>query len=133
MFLPSQSLITWLVTAWFAVLVGVNEGWHMVPGNGHWVETPSGDGVYVGGRERERTSEIPGQEGAFDDDDSDPEPWKTEDDCDICRLSGQDKLPRVSLDCPLPRLADPRVLTIVRPLFGICIPQAFRARAPPPV
>jgi hypothetical protein len=133
MFHPSRSLITWLLAAWFAVLVGVNDGWHMVPGNGHWVETPSGDGLYVGLRERVRTCEIPSEEGAFDDDGSDPEPWKTEDDCDICRLSGQDKLPRVSLDCPLPHLAAPHVLTIVRPIFWICIPQAFRARAPPPV
>jgi hypothetical protein len=133
MFLPSRYLTTWMLAAWFAALVGVRDGWHLVPGNGHWVETPAGYGVYLGLGAGLPAGDMPGEESAVQDDGSAPGPWKTEDECDTCRLSGQDTLPRASLECPLPRLTSPRTPQAIRSVIWVCVPQPFQARAPPRV
>ena len=44
----SRQKTIWVLTAWFAAVVGVGEGWHLFPGNGHLVEYPGGYSIYLG-------------------------------------------------------------------------------------
>jgi hypothetical protein len=129
--IPTRRIITWYLTAFFAALVGVHDGWHFVPGNGHWVETPGGHGVYVGIREADRRSEIPCKEGAFDQEYPEPEPLKSEADCAICRFSGQQKQLRLSFDCVLSSPAQQSAPCLVRRVLCIRVPQSLHSRAPP--
>lgn len=123
--------ITWILTAWFAALVGVDEGWHSVPGNGHWVELPGGCGVYVGYTGADRTGSVPCEENAFDDRERDPLPVRDAEGCAVCRLSGQLKFQRAPLDRPLSEAIERPVSRFVCPAFGIPVLRPFHARAPP--
>lgn len=88
---PTRATITWLLAGLFALTAGVGEGWHLVPGCGHAVELPGGY-VFVGLASPKSTS-FPdaGSPGVGRSQDDSP-PCCDEDECPICRLSGQGKL-----------------------------------------
>ena len=129
--LASCRLIAWILTAWFAALVGVGEGWHFVPGNGHWLELPSGYAVYVGDREPGRVCWAASEAAALGDGERAPQPARDAENCAVCRLCGQLKLPRVSLESPSPETLERSVCLLVWPAVSIHVPRPFHARAPP--
>lgn len=130
-YIRSQSIVAWFLTAWFAALVGVNEGWHLVPGNGHWVETTGGHGVYVGIRGIDLSSAIPCEDPSLGQEKPDQGTVKSEADCAICRLSGQQKLLRWSLDGELSSLVYLSTPCLSQWVIWIRASQSLHSRAPP--
>lgn len=127
----ARHTVIWSLTAWFAALVGVGEGWHAFPGNGHWVQLPGGAGMYVGYCGAPRTCGTQAEEAAWDQGERDPLLLKDEEACAICRLSSQDRLPRASLDCTVSDCFEQRAPLLARPAAYRRVPHPFRARAPP--
>ena len=48
MVFPDRIRTTWVLTALFVAVVGIDEGWHLVPGNGHVVVYPGGYSFFLG-------------------------------------------------------------------------------------
>jgi hypothetical protein len=126
-----RPIIVWTLAAWFAVLVAVDEGWHFVPGNAHWVELPNGHGLVVGMAARSDADHRPDGGSAVTTGRPDGLPLKDADACVICRLSGQAKLPRLALDDPCLEPFQQPVAVAARPLSCLCVSSPFHARAPP--
>lgn len=123
----------WLLAAWFVAVAGIGEGWHAVPGNGHWVEFPNGSCVYVGRLPwSHRDSMGLDRQATFDRRQRGPLSLKDEADCAICRASGQDR----GQDASLGVSASDSIAQEAPILAGVfvCPPvlRAFHARAPPP-
>jgi hypothetical protein len=121
------------MAAWFAVLVSIGEGWHFVPGNGHWAALPDGRGLVVGEVARADVGRVPDAGLGLTDRRPDDLPLKNAATCLICRVSGQAKLPRVAFDGPSwesssQPLADPEY-----PVSAMRISSVIHARAPPRV
>lgn len=121
--------IAWLLIAILAIVAGVNEGLHLVPGLGHAVEVGSGyllQGIDL--RERRQATESGKGIGHPDGPDI---PIYDEDQCAICSAVGQSAASGhgaelylvVPLGDDLPAFSDGRVSTPT----GHC----FRPRAPP--
>lgn len=124
-------LITWTLAPWFALLFAVGEGWHFVPGNGHWVDLPNGRGLIVGGAARFDVSRVPDAGPAVTASRPEDLPHRDAGSCLICRLVGQAKLPRVEFDGPSWKPFAQPVAELARPVFGTHISTPFHARAPP--
>ncbi|GEM_PF-1646844 len=128
----SRRLTTWILAAWFAAVAGIGEGWHAVPGNGHWAEFPSGLSVYVGrlpqssldslGLDRQATLDH-GQRG--------PMSLKGEANCAICRISGQDRDQDTSPAVLAAGAIVQDTLVLVSRFVGTSVLRAFCARGPP--
>jgi hypothetical protein len=112
----------------FAVSTGVGEAWHLVPGNGHYVEV-GGRNLSMGvplfpdnGRVVPRGSSVGGQQL--------PSSRKSVR-CPICNFWGQGKLAAYAVFCELPL---PIVDELFDPISQPCRRAAlrpFEARAPP--
>jgi hypothetical protein len=132
MFPFSRRLTTWILAAWFAAVAGIGEGWHAVPGNGHWVELPNGSCVYVGRLPwSSQDCLVRDAKASFDRGQRDSLSLKDEADCAICRASGQDRGQDASLGALSSVLLaqDAPILDSIL----VCTPvvRAFNARAPP--
>ena len=88
MFRPTRVTTTWAIGILFVAAMGIGDGWHLVPGNGHLVEIPGGY-VCVGITLSQVAPRFPGWGPALDNGHRDSFPWEDEGDCLICRLSGQ--------------------------------------------
>jgi len=127
---PTQATTTWLLIALFAVVSGIGEGLHFVPGSGHAVELPNGL-YYLG---------LAAPQGGPAANDSTPrvappqhdQPLVLdEDECAICGHSskGQSRAKAVVFPLSLPVRQDPLEIA---PLAVEAQPlRPFHARAPP--
>ncbi|MBM4089099.1 MAG: hypothetical protein FJ276_06665 [Planctomycetes bacterium] len=131
MSLSCRSLGTWALAVWFAVLVSVGEGWHLVPGNGHWIELPKGRGLIVGVVVLTEVERAPDARPSVTARGRDDLPMKDAGSCIICRFSGQAKQQRVAFDSPSLELFSQPVSEPACPVSGIRISSPFRIRAPP--
>jgi len=127
---PTRATISWLLAGLLALVFGVGEGWHFIPGCGHAFDLP-GECVFVG-RASPKTafSRDAGSPGVVRSE-SDSVPCYDEDECPICHLCAQGKL-RAEAAGFCPALAALHRVPVVAP--RIAQPrsrQAFDARAPP--
>jgi hypothetical protein len=126
----ARTAITWFVIGLLALISSLGEALHLIPGCGHAVEFPGGYVLF--GLDRPAPADYP--------DDSAPRfrqpgdnlpPCYDEDDCPICRLSGQGKQTTAGIDTclvlPFAHGLPPIVVEASR--AGVFRP--FRARAPP--
>ena len=127
---PTRATTTWLLIALFAVVSGIGDGLHFVPGSGHAVELPNGL-YYLGlGRPQGGPSADDGTCGVGRREHDSPLVLD-EDECAICGHSskGQSRAKAVDFQLALPIGQDvpqiPSAAVGARPL------QPFRARAPP--
>ena len=126
----ARAAITWLVIGLLALISSLGEALHLIPGCGHAVEFPGGYVLF--GLDRPTPTD-------FSDDSAprvrqpsnDSPPCYDENDCPICRLSGQDKLTTAGIGSCL-------ALAFVHGLSPIAVEasrarvfRAFHARAPP--
>ena len=128
---PSRSTTTWILTAFFAAAVGLGEGWHLVPGNGHLVEFPGGHCVCVGITLSRACLLAQGDVPTVDSGQRNPVPVEDEDDCPICRLSGQGQLPAETVDFVSAASGGRDLPVVAYRAFYEHIVSPFHARAPP--
>jgi len=121
---------TWFVAALFCLVSAVGEGIHLIPGCGHAVELPGGC-LLIGLAKPPMAAFWDGRWPGVRQADGGSPPCYDEDECAICRLCGQGKLPASGVDFRL-------VLPIPCGWLPISFqaPQSrsfglFHARAPP--
>ena len=130
MHVPTRVTTTWAFAALFAAAIGVGEGWHFVPGNGHLVELPGGYLCVGITLPRVPPGFLDGRP-VLDNGQRESIPCEDEGDCIICRLSGQGKSRAETVDfvaaTPLGQDSPPAAFS------AFCKPilPPFRARAPP--
>jgi len=131
MCVPSRSTTTWILTAFFAAAVGLGEGWHLVPGNGHLVELPGGYCVCVGITLPRAAPPAQDDVPTVDSGQRKSVPVEDEDDCPICRLSGQGQLQAEAADF-VSATSGGRDRAVVAEC-ALCehVVSPFHARAPP--
>jgi hypothetical protein len=130
MHLCARATISWLLAGIFALASGVGEGWHLIPGCGHAVELPGGY-LFLG---------VTGPESACSPDTGPPAvrrpqgdsiPCYDEDECPICRVSGQGKLRTYAPGLWLVLAVLHAVPATPPPISQARARQPFDARAPP--
>jgi len=126
----TQATTIWLLIALFAVLSGIGEGLHFVPGSGHAVELPNG--LYYLGLAKPQRGRSPGDgTSGVGRQEHDSPLVLDEDECAICgHLSKeQSRAKAVNFQLALPIRQDvPQIASLpvdAQPL------QPFHARAPP--
>jgi hypothetical protein len=88
--LPARATITWLLAGLFALVSGIDEGWHFIPGCGHAVELP-GRYIFVGLSSLKTAFPLDARSPGVRRSQGDSIPCYDEDECPICRLCGQGK------------------------------------------
>lgn len=84
-----RQLAIWLLAAVFAAATGGGEAWHLVPGNGHWIELPGG---YAPCGFSSCCTTPVGQRDPAVATQPEPDSLTAADFCLICQLAGQVKL-----------------------------------------
>ena len=128
---PSRSITTWILAAFFSAAVGLGEGWHFVPGNGHLVEVPGGSCVCVGITLPRAALLDQGDVPTVDSGRQRAVPVEDEDDCPICRISGQGQLQAEAVDFASAISGGRERAVVADSAFCEHVISPFNARGPP--
>jgi len=129
---PSRATTTWALALGFLLVTGVGEGWHLVPGNGHFIALPGGC-LCVG---IELSASDPGWSGrgsVLTGAARNPIRRADESDCLICRLLGQGQSRAEGSDWAAAAPFRQDVRPLACPALSAPILAPFRPRAPPRV
>jgi len=127
---PTRATISWLLAGLLALVAGVGEGWHLIPGCGHAVEMPGGYVLVGVATPRSICCPDAGSPGVRRPQ-GDSVPCYDEDECPTCRLCSQGKL-RAEVAGFCPALAVLHAVPATPPETSQArTRQPFDARAPP--
>ena len=126
----SRTATTWFLAGLLALISGLGEGLHLIPGCGHPVEF-SGVSIWVGSGKPETADCLHQPSPGVGDQSDDSVPYYGEDDCPICRVSGQAQLPAAVIGFCLVLPIAHGMLPTGRQCLQADTVQAFHARAPP--
>ena len=127
---PTRTTISWFLVGLLALVSGVGEGFHLIPGSGHVVELPGGY-LFVGLVKPKSTFCLDNPSPSVGCPQGESPPCYDEDECPICRLSGQGQSFAEGI-CLLPVLPVADDLPAIAPCVSHAdTPLPFDARAPP--
>ncbi|GEM_PF-5627577 len=125
---PARFRTTWVLTALFAAVVGIGEGWHLVPGNGHVVEYPGGYSFFLGAADAHGDGSSCLPEAGFQ---ANVPTIRGPEGCPICMVCGQARSGAQPVSGPAP--CDLQARAATAPDWSGCLKtlHRVRARAPP--